>query len=345
MTANLIISRFFPPRSLRALRLCAHIFFLGSTALLAQSSYRETFHVTIEKPAQPAQRAGETSTWRFRVLDRDGAIRTEILREMPFDIAAPAPAVFEDGSVALIHSFDNIIEFFGSDGGLTRRVSLSHVPDPDHERVIRHAVHDALLVLLISEPGSASCRLVVLDTKGNILRERLLEGLQATGVAISPDARTIAAGVRTSGTSENGVIWLMARGMEEWRSGGVRVESSAGSFSHGSFSSDGSTFLGRSNVAVIEVDVAAGVKRWDLRAPAGRLVVDAALGTNGATVLEADAPTLENGAWIYRRPVMRVVAGDGTVVSERSVPSVGFKRASLVVKAGTTEVVFDGVTY
>lgn len=320
--------------------------------LAAQESYRSTYRVAIEKPAQPAQRAGETSTWRFRVLDREGAVRTEILREMPFDIAAPAPAVFEDGTVALIHSFDNVVEFFGTGGGLTKRLFLSAPPRPEYERVIRHAVHDALLVLLISEPGSTSCRLVLFDSQGSILHERTLEGLQATGVAVAPDARTIAAGIRTSGTTGEGEIWLITPdkessvgGVEEWRSGGVLAKGFPGSFSGGNFSTDGSTFLGRSNVSVTEVDVADGTKRWDYRAPAGRLVVDAVLGTNGATVLTADAPTLENGAWIYRKPVTRVVTSDGRVVSERAVPSVGFKRASLVVKAGITQVEFDGVVY
>jgi hypothetical protein len=74
-------------------------------------------------------------------------------------------------------------------------------------------------------------------------------------------------------------------------------------------------------------------------------VVDAVLGANGASVLLADAPTLEKGTWIYRRPVMRVVARDGTVVSERSVPSMGFSKAKLVPRAGTTVVEFDGVVY
>lgn len=344
--------QFFPPRTLRSLRLCVQILLLGSASLFAQESYRSTYRVAMEKPAQPAQRAGETSTWRFRVMDREGAVRTEILREIPFDIAAPVPAVFEDGTVALVHIFDNVVEFFGTDGGLTRRLSLSPVPNPEFERVIRHTVHDALLVLLISEPGSTSCRLIVLDARGNILRERTLEGFQATGVAISPDARTIAAGIRTSGTTEGGEIWLMtpeknsAGGeLEEWRDGGVLAKSISGSFSHGNFSADGSAFLGRTNVSVTEVDVVAGTKRWDYRAPAGRLVVDAVLGNNGASLLIADAPTLESGAWVYRKPVMRVVAGDGTVVSERSVPSMGFKRASLVVTAGTTQVEFDGVAY
>jgi outer membrane protein assembly factor BamB len=254
--------------------------------------------------------------------------------------------------VALIHSFDNLVEFFGTDGGLTRRISLSQIPNPDYERVIRHTAHDALLVLLTSESGSTSCRLIVLDARGSILRERELEGLQATGVAISPDARTIAAGLRNSRISEDGVVWMISTemkpeggGMEEWRSGGVLAESIVGSFSRGSFSADGSTFLGRTNASVIEVDIVAGVKRWEMRAPAGRLVVDAVLGANGASVLLADAPTLEKGTWIHRRPVMRVVAGDGTVVSERSVPSMGFSKARLVPRAGTTVVDFDGVVY
>ena len=324
------------PRALRSLRLCVPILLLGVTTLLAQTSYRSTYRVTIDRPAEPAQRTGERSTWRFQVLDQTGSVRTQILREMPFDIAAPAPAVFEDGTVALIHSFDNVVEFFGTDGGLTKRLMLSPTPNPEYERVIRHAVHDATLALLISEPSSTSCRMLLVDASGSIMRERSLGGLQATGVAISPDARVIAAGVRTGGGPEDEAIWL---------ENGERVQSVQGGFTNGQFSSDGATFLGRTNVSVVEVNVLNGEKRWEYRAPSGRLIVAAALGSSGSTILTADAPTLERGSWIYRRPIMRVMASDGQVVSERTVPSMGFKIAKLVPRAGTTEVVFDGVTY
>ncbi len=324
------------PRALRSLRLCVQILLLGVTTLVAQTSYRSTYRVTMDRPAEPAQRTGERSTWRFQVLDQTGSVRTQILREMPFDIAAPAPAVFEDGTVALIHSFDNVVEFYGTDGGLTKRLILSPTPNPEYERVIRHAVHDATLALLISEPASTSCRLVVVDASGSIARERTLAGVQATGVAISPDAGVIAAGVRTGGGPDDEAIWIV---------NGERVLSVSGGFAKGQFSSDGSSFLGQTNGSVVEVDVRNGEQRWKYPAPTGRLIVAAALGPSGSTILTADTPTLERGNWIYRRPIMRVVASDGQVVSERTVPSMGFTTAKLVPRAGTTQVVFDGVVY
>jgi outer membrane protein assembly factor BamB len=323
-------------RGVASLRLCGYLLLLAMSVMTGQESYRSTYRVTIEKPAQPAQRAGETSTWRFRVMDAQGTLRTEILREIPFDIAAPAPAVFEDGTVALIHSFDNVVEFFGPDGGLARRVPLSPVPNPEYERVIRHAVHDATLALLISEPSAANCRLVVLNATGDVVRERLLEGIQATGIVIAPDGILVAAGVRSGIRANDEALWLVNGAQDR------RLE---GGFSTGQFSADGGTFLGRTKMSVMEVDVAKGQRRWEYRVRQGQLVVDAVLAPSGTTILTAESPTLENREWIYRRPVMRIMSAEGVVVNERVVPSVGFRKAKLKPGAGSTEVVCDGVKY
>ena len=316
----------------RTYLICVLGVLVGAVSAMAQRSFRETYRVSIEIPSRAVRNATEEHIWTFRVTDRNGAPVTEVIRAMPVDVAAPEPVMFENGRLLLLHSFDAYAELFGSSGELLKRMPLLDRPTPDYERVVRSAVHASQVIVGVSSEGQG-VRIISIDDQGVLTVRKQLEAMMITGVAVASDPSLIAVGTVSWKESEPayattfdaaGAAWIVPKG-----------------FTTGEFR-DAETFYGRNDRTVSLVSIGNRQLRWSEDVPAGRMIVDAAVTSDGITVLTADKPKWLEGGWIYSGPRLRTRDDSGKIVDEQALPTAGFAKGAVDVEQGRTVVRLDG---
>lgn len=305
---------------------------LAVPSLEAQQSFRGTYKIAVDVPKQAARGVTEETVWTYRVIDDNDVTVTEVNRSMPFDVAAPQPAIFESGRVLLLHSFDAYGEIFDRTGDLIRRFPLIPDPSPDYERVIRCAVHASVVMVGVAQ-GEQGIRIISIDEEGNVSNRRTIEALTITGLAVGEDPEALAIGTMTWRDGAPRYETTVLQGPEEWKV--------SKGFTRGKFVAQ-DRFVGLSDRSVYLLSLASKSLLWTDELAEGRLLVDADVSDEGVTILSADKPKWFEGGWIYTSPKVRRLTMTGKTVTESDVVKQSFSKGSLERADGRTVVRLDG---
>lgn len=296
--------------------------FLLALPAAGQTSRLGSYTATVT-PTGGAQRAGEFNSVRVGVADKAGAEIYSVSKQIPFDVPFPSAGVFESGHLMLIYGFDGFIEFYDQHGVLLSTLRPLKDARPEHERNVAAAVHDSIAALLVSKPGKDGCTLLTVSDRGDVLNETRVDGSSSSGIAISNSGSLIAAGTRR---------WEGSVVEEETQfvtSAGILRGSAQAGFVNGEFSPDDAFFLGWTNRVASTVDVGKIKIVATLAADEGKMILKGVWNGPDAVVLSASNPTLQQGSWVYRHPVLRSLTPTGLVKLLQDVPSAEFTSAKL----------------
>jgi len=305
----------------------------SASAAFAQDSYRGMYRVEVDGPVRVSRRSGGESVWTYTITRRDVSGVTIVRRSVPYDVARPAAFVFESGRLLLVHGADGIAELYDKRGDLRTRTSLTEVPQPDPERAVLVAMHEKTAVMSISDAQGSGITLVRLDEEGTIVTRRELEGVAASGIAIAEDPELHA--VSALRWNENIVSYTthIVRGAEVW--------TAPVGFKKAVFD-ERDRLYGMNDNEAFGLSLRGKAIVWRMQEEAGRVVLDAAITTDGVSLLSAGKPEWSEGKWIYTAPMLKQVDKGGIVISDVPLPRAKFSRGELLRVAGQVSVLLDG---
>ena len=314
------------------------LLFTMSTVATAQESSRGVYRVTEERIGGAA-RTGESNTIRYTVIDTAGISVARVERTLPYDVPFPTIGVFIDGTLMLVHAFDALIELYSPGGGAVSSVRPLREALPEHERVMRFSVQGSTAVFLVGEPSRPNASVFVVNARGKMLWEEEVAGSMAGGVAVSPDGEFVGASAyRWDGSNPLWETTILT-------SSGTKVASVPAGFTTGSFSQDGRRLVGFTPREWFLTEVKSGMILFRDLVGGDRMILDAVISGDEASVLVADLPKLEDGSWIYSHPVLETRDNNGSILRSETYPVASFKTAKLLPSGSSLKAEFDGAVY
>ena len=259
------------------------------SALQSQELNRGSYNLRVE------EMRGVESSIQLTLTGVSGTVLYQIKREMPYDTPRPLVHLFADGTVMLVDAFAGVFEGYGENGRMTDRIPLEEKIRPNHERIVFVTGNDSTAILLISEPGQSSSRIMLLDAGGMRKLDHPVGGTFASGLALSPNGTSIATGTYSwEGSS-------LSFKTEFLKTDGTPVLSISREFKGGSWSPDGILFAmyGRKEAIVIDVSKNEILATTDL---GDSKVVHEVFWDNSVPLISCSPPPkFESGAWVYSR--------------------------------------------
>ncbi len=300
--------------------------FFVLSGLQAQDIVRGSHHLKVEE-------IRSESALSLTLSDSSGRVVYQINRELAYDTPRPAVHLYGDGSVLLVDSFAGVYEYCSMTGQMVSRVPFNGEIRPNHERVTHFSGNDSMAAVLISEPGESESRILLVDRRGSIRLDRPFEGSFASGLLLSPDGGSIAAGAYSWSGS------LLAFRTEFFGIDGASIASLDLEFKGGSWSSDGTLFVvyGRDRVSLVDVRKRGVISTSHLGE--NRIVHDVFWDGSTPFVASSPVPVRESDTWIYPRLAILNVADGRTVYQSEGLP---FRSAKLEKTVRGVSATIDG---
>jgi hypothetical protein len=165
----------------------------------AQTSRNDEYTAIIVRRAG-AKTHREHNTWVARVVDRRGATRYQISKDIAFDTQFPAIYLTDDGASVVVRVFDGLVEFYDGAGNLVRTLEPFGRKTTEHEQTIKCNVAGNRAALLFSTPEANNATLLLTDVSGRELWRKNLKEKQAAEVFLSRNGKYVVAGSYTFGT-------------------------------------------------------------------------------------------------------------------------------------------------
>lgn len=291
------------------------IFLSGS--VFAQQAGDGTYRV--EQERKVTHDINDEQLVTYTILDREDREVYSVTREVTYDAAFPAAGVFASGRLVLADSFTGTVEFYDTSGDLLKSVVLPDADDVEHERKIDFSFHNDRAAFLISEPDVDYVRFVVFNEDGELLTAENIDAGYSTGIVYAPDGSLLALGTYSwvGKSIEHRSFFITDHGR-------IAGDIAAG-FENGSFSEDGSEFIGYSNSQAHLIDTREFTIRWSHKVDGNNMIIEAAWNTEGIVILSSQKPSLHDGGWRYENPVVKTLEQEaGNVVTEQRFPGVTF---------------------
>lgn len=236
-----------------------------------------------------AEKFGEKNYELFNVYNQDQIIY-KVERELNYDDPFSEGKLFKDGSLMIVNSFLNKIDFYSNTGSL-----ISHVEEIDnekfsYEKTIYFAPDMDEAALLISNEKSGDTRIEIYSKFGNKIKSINAVGSKGKGIYFDQtneiiiystiDWNDVNLSKKTYGIDINGNVKFQLENIFD------------------SADVNGNLFLGYSNKSLILINILTNEVLEDLEL-SEKLILTARLVDNYVLIVESPQPIFVENNWIY----------------------------------------------
>ena len=297
----------------------------------AQSSRNGMFQVEVEIHAT-AKKWPEGNSWKATVYDSAGVLRYQIAKEIPYDVQYPAIRISDAGGRCIVFSpFEGWVEFYNGEGNIVGTMSPFIGEAPTYERILKCSVAGERAAFLVSEPLTASARVMLTDLEGNEIWNASFSLETAAEVFLSTNGDYVLAGSYSSGDRiERSTVLLDRRGNI------LRTFDTI--FRHADFAEEDGrvVFTERNGIVIASIDGKEASVRWSTKDR--NEVVTGVRFAAGHVGVVVEKVTLETGKPRYNNPQLVVLNQQGQQVLNKQLHQISEDPASLKIDGETLTV-------
>jgi hypothetical protein len=262
----------------------------------SQSGVSSKFY-TDRSVSYSAKSPGDKSEISFKVFSGEEK-KYEFSRMINYDEPFPSLQVFEDGSAALIYSFDGRVERFNMKGKFEGELNLFKEGKADYERSVYSSVSGDLLVLGISGLNLNNCEIIVLNNYGNLINRFNIDSDYLSGILISQPNNLIA--VSTYSWEYESLIEVI----KFYSVDGKLNDSISGQFSSAKIVED--ALIGFTNKSCFYTELSNLSDIVYSTADNGEILLDMILHDYKIYLAASKHPVLSNGEWLFNGATVTV---------------------------------------
>jgi hypothetical protein len=289
------------------------------------------FYAEVEIHAT-AKKWPEGNSWKATVYDSAGALRYQIAKEVPYDVQYPAIRLSDARARCIVFSpFEGWIEFYDGEGNIAGTMSPFVGEAPTYERILKCSVAGGRAAFLVSEPLTASARVMLTDLEGNEIWNVSLSLETAAEVFLSTNGEYVLAGSYTSGDRIERSTVLLDRSSKVLRTFDTI-------FRHADFAEEDRrvVFTERNGIVLASIDGKEPSVRWSTKDR--NEVVTGVRFVAGHVGIVVEKVTLETGKPLYNNPQLVVLNQQGQQVLNKQLHQISEDPASLKIDGKTLTV-------
>ena len=268
-----------------------------------------------------AKNAREQNTWTAKILDRQGGVRYQLTKQIPFDVQFPSIVLADDGGSVVLRVFEGIVEFYGSDGNLVKSYEPFGRRTAEHEQIIKCSVAGNRVALLFSTPDASNATVVMMTLRGEEMWRSSLKAKHAGEVFLSTNGKLVAAGSYEVGRT-------ILRSTEVFDDFGMRIRELNMLFRTADIADDGRIVLAdKNNIVLASLIDKNSSAAWTSRVP--NQVITSARWVRGFVAFVIESVHLPKGSPMYEHPSLIVLNLKGNEVARTSLRSSSPKPAAL----------------
>jgi len=236
-----------------------------------------------------AEKFGETNTEIFNVFS-NGNLIYSIERTRNYDDPFSEAKTFDDGSLIIVNSFVNRIDFYSNLGDLISTADNIDDEKFSYEKTVYFYPSEDEVALLISNEKSGESRIDIYSRFGNKVASIKAEGSKGNGIVFDQERNLIVystIGWNNTNLVQN-TIGIDRSGNKKFKVDNV--------FSEGQIKNN--IFAGYSNKSLIVIDLNKNETLQSLKTTS-TLISDLEIRSNEIYFIESNEPKFINNKWIY----------------------------------------------
>lgn len=288
---------------------------------------------TVERTVKGgAEKFGETNTEIFKVFSNGNLIYT-IERTRNYDDPFSEAKTFEDGSLVVVNSFVNQIDFYSNLGDLTSSIEKIDDEKFSYEKTIYFDPSKDEVALLISNEKSGESRIDIYSKFGNKISSLKVEGNKGSGILFDQTQDLIV--YSTIGWNN---VNLIERTIGSDKYGNIKFQTD-NIFSEGEI--ENNIFAGYSNRSLIVIDLNKNEILKNLKTTSS-IISDSQIEKNEIYFVETNAPKFANNEWIYSGCKVMKYSIEQDKTEEVKSLNKSFSKISFIPSSGNVELILDG---